>query len=677
MNVLVYTGPGTARGPIDHTILTLRTHLSSSYDVIPVDAPTLANEPWQQTTSLLVIPGGRDVPYVSHLSPDATTKIRAWVESGGKYLGICAGAYFACERVEFEVGRAGYEVTGGRPLKFLPGIGKGSVVGGFEYGMEEVGKAIEIQLNATELGWDHDSLAQARVYVNGGPYFHLNEPSPYSTTSQPATKVLATYSDPSLPARHQPAMVECQVSKGIAILTGPHIEYQLDLLSRHSTDPNVARLLPSLQQSAPTQQKLIRSLLQRFGLRLNDEKEGESTVQDTLDPVLSTLHLCGESDVGTGSVHTLLDVLGERAQSSDRSITLDDSVNIIHVIPPGSISSVTNLPPPTPSDDSACKQPITIVAHTDSSFPLPSQTPKFNITRYFEELHAERGKLGVSGRGDGGAGFGTPLLYGEIMGSTQTLLEKNVKFAETLPSGLVCVASHQVAGRGRGRNTWISQSGCLMFTLALHHTDSKSVVFLQYLIGLAVVEALRSAPGLEALPVHLKWPNDIYCRTDEGLKKIGGILVTSSYMNGKFSLFVGCGINIANAKPTTSINELIQLHNQRHNISIPLLSCEQGLAKILTRFEMLYHEFVAASTDSSFTFAFEPFLDRYYRVWLHSGQSVVLGDANNAKATIVGVDSSGLLRAVVESGSEAGREKLLQPDGNSFDMLKGLIVRKK
>lgn len=56
---------------------------------------------------------------------------------------------------------------------------------------------------------------------------------------------------------------------------------------------------------------------------------------------------------------------------------------------------------------------------------------------------------------------------------------------------------------------------------------------------------------------------------------------------------------------------------------------------------------------------------------------MLLGDANNARATIVGVDSSGLLRAVVESGSEAGSEKLLQPDGNSFDMLKGLIGRKK
>lgn len=56
-----------------------------------------------------------------------------------------------------------------------------------------------------------------------------------------------------------------------------------------------------------------------------------------------------------------------------------------------------------------------------------------------------------------------------------------------------------------------------------------------------------------------------------------------------------------------------------------------------------------------------------------------LEDRNNAVARIVGIDSSGLLRAVTVEGSEgnAGTEYLLQPDGNSFDMMRGLICRKK
>lgn len=30
--------------------------------------------------------------------------IRQFVENGGTYIGFCAGAYFACNRVEFEIG---------------------------------------------------------------------------------------------------------------------------------------------------------------------------------------------------------------------------------------------------------------------------------------------------------------------------------------------------------------------------------------------------------------------------------------------------------------------------------------------------------------------------------------------------------------------------------------------
>ncbi|KAJ3045779.1 biotin holocarboxylase synthetase [Rhizophlyctis rosea] len=674
MNVLVYTGPGTARGPIEHTLLTLRTHLSTSYDVIPVDAATLTNEPWQHTTSLLVLPGGRDIPYLSHLSPVATSKIRSWVEQGGKYFGICAGAYFACQRVEFEVGRPGFEVRGERPLKFWPGTGKGSVVDGFEYGMEEVGQAVEIALNMEELGWSNEG--QAHTYVNGGPYFELEDSpsSPDTTEAPPSVKILATYSDPSLAAVSKPAVVECSIGTGLAILTGPHIEYQLDLLSRHSNDPNVARLLPALQASSSITQRLIRSLLTRFGLRLNDEKEGASTVGDALDPQLSPVYLCWAEDAGKTAVTTLAKAIEERGKHMGSDVILDDAVNTIRIVQ--SDSPQTDIPPTNELavTGEASKPAVTIVSHSNGC-PPPEDTPKFNIRHYFSELAAERERHNKMGKES--TGLGVPLLYGEIMGSTQTIMEKNVKFAENLPSGLVCVATHQVAGRGRGRNTWISQAGCLMFTLALHHSDSRSVVFLQYLIGLAVVEAIKGVPGLDNLPVHLKWPNDLYCRTDEGLKKIGGILVTSSYQNGKFSLFVGCGINISNAKPTTSVNELIQLHNQKHNTTLPLLTTEAVLAKILARFEVMYEEFVRAGRDAQYGFAFEPFLSRYYRAWLHSGQSVTLGDEGNVRAMIVGVDSSGLLRAVVENGPEAGQEKLLQPDGNSFDMLKGLIVRKK
>jgi glutamine amidotransferase-like uncharacterized protein len=50
---------------------------------IKVSASQLVNEPWEETTALLVMPGGADLPYVRDLSPKGTTKIRKYVESGG------------------------------------------------------------------------------------------------------------------------------------------------------------------------------------------------------------------------------------------------------------------------------------------------------------------------------------------------------------------------------------------------------------------------------------------------------------------------------------------------------------------------------------------------------------------------------------------------------------------
>lgn len=68
---------------------------------------------------------------------------------------------------------------------------------------------------------------------------------------------------------------------------------------------------------------------------------------------------------------------------------------------------------------------------------------------------------------------------------------------------------------------------------------------MQYLVGLAVVEAVKTIPGLEQLGICLKWPNDIYAdfgETDgsgDRYRKIGGVLINSSYANGVFSLVAG------------------------------------------------------------------------------------------------------------------------------------------
>lgn len=121
-------------------------------------------------------------------------------------------------------------------------------------------------------------------------------------------------------------------------------------------------------------------------------------------------------------------------------------------------------------------------------------------------------------------------------------LYRNFTFSQALPDGLVCLATNQVAGRGRGRNSWVSQLGALQFSLLVRHSlqlTKAPVVFIQYIIALSILESIRSRKGYEDIPLRLKWPNDIYAETPEGLKKVGGLLVNSSFAQNEFVLVIG------------------------------------------------------------------------------------------------------------------------------------------
>ena len=124
--------------------------------------------------------------------------------------------------------------------------------------------------------------------------------------------------------------------------------------------------------------------------------------------------------------------------------------------------------------------------------------------------------------------------------------DRNPKLLTLLPIPTLSLARHQIAGRGRGSNSWLSPPGCLQFSLLLRlplsSFPTSKIVFIQYLFGLAVVEACRSPSVLGAFGdrVRLKWPNDIYVITEHsGPKKIGGILVNTSFMGGSVDIIVG------------------------------------------------------------------------------------------------------------------------------------------
>ncbi|KAM9347969.1 biotin--protein ligase isoform 2-T2 [Symphorus nematophorus] len=260
--------------------------------------------------------------------------------------------------------------------------------------------------------------------------------------------------------------------------------------------------------------------------------------------------------------------------------------------------------------------------------------------------------------------LGHTVLYAEVTTSTMELLEGLIQH---LPKdvGLIAIAARQTQGKGRGRNVWLSTLGCAMFTLRVQVELSsrlgQRIPFLQHLVALAVVEAVRTLPGYQDIDLRVKWPNDIYY---SNLMKLGGVLVTSTVIGSTFHLLLGCGFNVTNSSPTVCINDLIQQYNIQHNSSLQPLSCAQLIARTVTCLETLIDSFQQGGPDT--------ILPTYYKRWLHSGTRVRLWSEDGLEAEVLGLDDNGFLKV---HSKEQGVVSL-EPDGNSFDMLKNLVVIK-
>ncbi|XP_029029227.1 biotin--protein ligase isoform X2 [Betta splendens] len=260
--------------------------------------------------------------------------------------------------------------------------------------------------------------------------------------------------------------------------------------------------------------------------------------------------------------------------------------------------------------------------------------------------------------------LGHTLLYADIVTSTMDLLQGIILH---IPKevGLIAIAARQTQGKGRGRNTWLSPPGCAMFTLKvqveLTSRLGRRISFLQHLAALAVVEAVCSLPGYEDIDLRVKWPNDIYY---SNLMKLGGVLVTSTVIGSTFHLLIGCGVNVTNSNPTICINDLIQHYNIQHNCSLQQLSCAQLIARTVSWLEDFISRFQQEGPDA--------ILPTYYKRWLHSGTRVHLWSEDGLEAEVVGLDHNGFLQVYSKEHGVVS----VEPDGNSFDMLKNLVITK-
>jgi BirA family biotin operon repressor/biotin-[acetyl-CoA-carboxylase] ligase len=134
--------------------------------------------------------------------------------------------------------------------------------------------------------------------------------------------------------------------------------------------------------------------------------------------------------------------------------------------------------------------------------------------------------------------FGSRIHHFFRIGSTNSAAMNAA--AEGEGEGAVFFAEQQVAGRGRGGNTWESapSDGIYCSVVLRPRLSPADALLLSLIAGLAVTEAVRATTGLHP---DLRWPNDVLIEE----KKFCGILTE---MNAEATrvryVVVGIGINV-------------------------------------------------------------------------------------------------------------------------------------
>jgi BirA family biotin operon repressor/biotin-[acetyl-CoA-carboxylase] ligase len=171
------------------------------------------------------------------------------------------------------------------------------------------------------------------------------------------------------------------------------------------------------------------------------------------------------------------------------------------------------------------------------------------------------------------------------------------------PEGIVCVADHQRAGRGRQGRTWTAPSGASLLFTVLLRPPARVATATTMAMAVAVAEAVEAVAGVSP---GLKWPNDLVWPADaEGPspgadRKLGGILaeldwppasrVSAGWVepgpSERVVVALGVGLNVN--WPAEVPDELAGLAVALNHVTGRTIDREELLVALLRRFDGHY-----------------------------------------------------------------------------------------
>jgi BirA family biotin operon repressor/biotin-[acetyl-CoA-carboxylase] ligase len=124
------------------------------------------------------------------------------------------------------------------------------------------------------------------------------------------------------------------------------------------------------------------------------------------------------------------------------------------------------------------------------------------------------------------------------------------------PEGVVVVADHQTAGRGRYDRAWVAPPGGSLLVSVLLRPPSPVASTATMATAVAMAEAVEEVAGVSP---GLKWPNDLVTGGEGGERKLAGILAEADWPAGatvsagwrrpsaheRAVIVVGVGVNVS------------------------------------------------------------------------------------------------------------------------------------
>lgn len=241
--ILIYQDEGTCLSSLNAITSQLQKTLEAPFTTKLVNSNYLKTKSWEIKTFALIMGGGHCSYWETALGTSGMLKIHHFVVHGGRYLGICAGAYFAAATSIFHLAGQS-QITKTRPLAFFQGTATGPLNTTSNHLSPKAALAIKVDLLSKK----------GRCYYQGGCSFDITEDSP-------TTKILARYRTPYQGS----AIIACSLGKGKAVLCGLHPEFLWEeSLANHKTQQEFRTLVEKLTPQEPFRQDIWKAMLEEL-----------------------------------------------------------------------------------------------------------------------------------------------------------------------------------------------------------------------------------------------------------------------------------------------------------------------------------------------------------------------------------------------------------------------------